>query len=202
MAQLISEAGIETAKADPIGTIASHIFALGDFQWNGYTLIDILIAKYHVACPVLFGIYGPENTNVGKARLGWAREGGSRGPFVGLQQHSQRMAGLGAGFAGISLRNYEKAKHKNPYPATKYWTAFSDIVNVPVDQRTETHAMVLKAMIEGYEERFLLFYGNAAMCALRMAIREFPRRVEAPGMSMRALGLLGDVVLKERKIRI
>jgi len=112
------------------------------------------------------------------------------------------MAGLGAGFAAISLRNYEKAKHTNPYPATKYWAAFSNIVNVPVDVRTETHAMVLKAMIEGYEERFLLFYGNAAMCALRLAVWEFPKRVQSPGIGMRALELLGDVVLKERKIRI
>jgi len=112
------------------------------------------------------------------------------------------MTGLGAGFAGISLRNYEKAKHKNPYPAPKYWLAFSNIVNVPVGARTETHAMVLKAMIEGYEERFLLFYGDAAMCALRLAVREFPQGAQSPGIGMKALALLGDVVLKERKIRI
>ena len=199
IAQLISEAGIETAKADPIGTIASHIFALKDFLWNEHTLIDILIAKYHVVCPVLFGIYGPDSSAAGKMRLGWAREGSG---FTSLQNHSQRMAGLGAGYAGISLRNYEKAVHKNPYPATNYWIAFANIVNVPKGRRTETHATVLRAMIEGYEERYLLFFGDAARCALRLAVVDFPKGVEDAGMGTRALELLGDVVLKERKIRI
>ena len=201
IAQLVSEAGVEPAKADPIGTIASHIFALGDFLWNGLTLIDILIAKYHVTCPVLFGVYGPENTNAGKERLGWVREE-SNGPFVSLQHHNQRMTGLGAGFAGISLRNYEKSVHKNPYPATNYWIAFSNIVNVPAGQRTDTHAMVLKAMIEGYEERFLLFFGDAARVALRLAVVDFPKGVRDAGIGTRALGLLEDVMLRERKIRI
>ena len=112
------------------------------------------------------------------------------------------MAGLGAGFAALSLRNYEKAVHKNPYPVTNYWIAFANIVNVPAGQRTETHALVLKAMIEGYEERFLLFFGDAAMCALRLAIREFGKGVKDGGMGTRSLELLGDVALREKKIRI
>lgn len=199
--QLVSEAGIDTAKADPIGTIASHIFALKDFQWNGCPLIDVLIAKFHVVCPVLFGIYGPENTAAGMLRLGWVREGDS---FTGLREHSQRMAGLGAGYAAISLRNYEKAAHQNPFPATNYWIAFANILNVPQGQRTDTHALVLKAMIEGYEERFLLFYGDAARCALGMAIREFPRGYAGKdgAVGMKSLELMGDLVLRERKIRI
>lgn len=203
--QLISEAGIETHKADPIGTIASHIFALKDFLWNDHTLIDILIAKFHVSCPVLFGIYGPSNTAAGKVRVGWAR-GISRhkkgDTFISLQDHSQRMAGLGAGFAAISLRNYEKTILKNPYPATNYWIAFANILNVPAGQRGETHAMVLKAMIEGYEERFLLFFGDAARCALRLAVRDYGKGVQGGGMATKALEILGDVALRERKIRI
>ena len=201
IAQLISEAGIEpTQKADPIGTVASHIFALETFHWHGHSLIYILIAKFHITCPVLFGIYGPEKTTSGKELLGWYREG-KDGSFVGLQAHQQRMTGLGAGFAGISLRNYEKSTHNNPFPATKYWTALSNIVNVPAAQKTETHAMVMKAMIEGFEDRVLLFFGDSGRLALQMAVKEWVKDVPGGGgVGMKALALLADVMRKERKI--
>ena len=202
-AQLVSEAGIEpTEKADPIGTIASHIFALETFHWHGHSLINILIAKFHATCPVLFGIYGPENTTAGKERLGWARDD-KDGPFIRLQGHQQRMTGLGAGFAGVSLRNYEKSSHQNPFPAIKYWTALSNIVNVPAAQRTDTHAMVMKAMIEGFEDRVLLFFGDAGKLALKMAVREWVKDVPGGGgVGMKALALLADVMRRERKIAL
>lgn len=201
IAQLISEAGIEpTQKADPIGTIASHIFALDFFHWNGNSLINILIAKFHVTCPVLFGVYGPETTNAGKSRLGWAQDGGKEGPLVSHQDHQQRMIGLGAGFAGISLRNYQMARNENPFPATNYWTALSNIVNVPAQHKTDTHAIVMKAMIEGFEDRILLFFGDMGKLALKMAVVEWVRDVPRPGSGTKALALLEDVMKKEKKI--
>ena len=191
---------MDPKQADPIGTIASHIFAHKDFQWNGIPLVDILLAKLHVECPVLFGIWGSETTTEGKTRLGWRRTA-KGGPFLDDQSHSNRMSGLAAGFAALSLRNYEKSKLTNPYPAVNYWKSFSYMVNVQPTERTSTHCIVLKAMIENFEERFLMFFGDAALAALRFAVFEYPKPVKQ-GMGPRALSALADTMRKDRQIRL
>ena len=200
VSQFIAEASMDPKQADPIGTVASHIFALDAHRWNNTTLIDILFAKLHVVCPVLFGIRGSEATNEGKIRLGWWREE-KGGPFISDQGHNDRMTGLGAGFAAISLRNYERARHTNPYPPFNYWKAFSYIVNVPLNERTDTHCVVLKAMIDSNEERFLTFFGDTALVALRYAVLEYPREMKK-GMGQMALAGLADTMRKDGKIRL
>ena len=201
VSQFIDEAGISPRIADPIGTIASHIFSLTDFRWHGVSLIDILIAKMHVVCPVLWGIYGDENTPEGKARIGWWREE-KNGPWVSEHRHKERMTGLGAGFAAIALRNYEKARMENPYPNIKYWQSLAYIVNTPPAEVTITHFVVLKAMIDNYETKFLEFFGNAALAALRKALVDFPAGAvqQHQGMSARALATLAEVLRKEKKL--
>ena len=199
MSQFIDEASISPRIADPIGTIASHIFSLADFRWHGVTLIDILIAKMHVVCPVLWGIYGDESTAQGKVRIGWWREE-KDGPWVSEHRHKERMTGLGAGFAAIALRNYEKARMDNPYPNTKYWQSLAYIVNTPPAEVTTTHFVVLKAMIENYEGKFLEFFGDAALAALRWALVDFPAHAVQQGMAARALTTLVEVLRREKKL--
>ena len=198
VAQFVDEASVKPQIADGVGTVASHIFAIESFRWQGHTLIDILISKLHVVCPVLFGIYGDEKSAAGKDRLGWSREE-PQGPFISQQAHFARMTGLGAGFAGITLRNYEKAVAKNPYPDYHYWQCLARITNTPPNQITQTHFIVLKAMIEGYEEKFLHFYGNAALAALRNALIELPKRCP-PSIASKALTGLVDVQRRELKL--
>ena len=197
IAQFINEASVKPQIADNVGTVASHIFAIEAFRWHGTTLIDILIAKLHVVCPVLFGIYGDEKSATGKIRLGWSRE--DNGPFVSDQNHFGRMTGLGAGFAGISLRNYEKAVAKNPYPDFHYWQCLARITNTPTDRITQTHFVVLKAMVEGYEGKFLQFYGDYALKALRFALIELPER-SPPSVASKALAGLVDVQRREQRL--
>ncbi|KAL8793516.1 MAG: hypothetical protein Q9195_003889 [Heterodermia aff. obscurata] len=199
ISQFLAEASLDPKQADPIGTIASHIFATKDFLWNEVSLIDILLAKFHLVCPVLFGIWGSEATKEGKIKLGWWREV-KNGPFVTDQSHNDRMCGLGAGFAALSLRNYEKSKLTNPYPATHYWRSLSYIVNVPPSERTGTHCVVLKAMIENFEEKFLTFFGDAALIALRYSVLEYPQGLT--GMGPRALSGLVDTMRRDKKIRL
>ncbi|KAM0799743.1 GLE1-like protein-domain-containing protein [Usnea florida] len=198
IAQFINEAGVKPLIADNLGTVASHIFALDNFRWKGFSLIDILIAKFHVVCPVLFGILGDEQTLEGKKRLGWWREEDD-GAFVPEQRHFERMTGLGAGFAGISLKNYEKARAQNPYPDKHYWTSLAGIINVPPDQITQTHFVVLKAMIENFESKFLQFFGDAAMAALRLGLVELPRR-SPPSVAAKSLAGLVDVLKRDKKL--
>lgn len=198
IAQFINEAGVRPLIADNLGTVASHIFALDNFRWKGNSLIDVLIAKFHVVCPVLFGIYGNERTLEGKHRLGWWREEGG-GAFVPEQRHFERMIGLGAGFAGISLKNYEKARAQNPYPDKHYWTSLASITNVPPQEITQTHFVVVKGMIENFESKFLHFFGDAAIAALRLALIELPRR-SPPSVAAKSLAGLVDVLKRDKKL--
>ena len=180
--------------------VASQIFSNNDFKLQGkVSLIDILIAKLHVVCPVLFGIYGNDKTTQGKIRLGWWRED-QGGPFIPEGRHSERMTGLGAGFAAISLRNYEKVRNENPYPNHHFWHAMANIVNVPSNEATNTHFVVLKAMIENNEARILEFFGNAGVVALRKALVEFPSHAAASSVAAKALGVLADVLKRNKKL--
>ena len=197
VSQFVSEAGVSPKSADPVGTIGSLIFATTEFRWNGISLIDILIAKYHVVCPVLFGIYGDESTNEGKRSLGWIKDNGA---WVTEQRHAERMTGLGAGFAAISLRNYSKSKMQNPYPHHHFWTALARIVNIPPKELTTTHFTVLKAMIENNEFRILDFFGNAGKMALRRALIELPQQSGMNSVAAKAVAILPEILRKEKKL--
>ena len=199
IAQFIDEAGVSPKTADPVGVIASHIFTMPAFRWNDLSLIDILLAKLHVVCPVLFGIYGDGITKEGKRLLGWWQEGTT---WVSEQRHRERMTGLGAGFAALSTRNYSKTELKNPFPNYKYWQSLSYFLNTPPEDITETHFVVLKAMIENNETRFLEIYGSAAQTVLRQALVEFPRRSPRLQNSISAVALSGlaDVLKKDKKM--
>ncbi|KAL6718128.1 hypothetical protein ACLMJK_004215 [Lecanora helva] len=198
VAQFIDEAGVKPIIADAVGTAASRMFAADSFRWQGLTLIDILIAKMHVVCPILFGIQGDEQTKHGRERLGWWKDP-ETGTFVSEQRHFERMTGLAAGFASLSLRNYEKAKAVNPYPNYHYWKALARASNLPPQQITQTHFVVLKGMIENFEQKILQFFGDMGLVVLRHALIELPRR-SPPSVASKALAGLVDVLKKQQKL--
>ncbi|TRX89503.1 hypothetical protein FHL15_009547 [Xylaria flabelliformis] len=193
--QFINECGAQPKAADPLGVIAAHIFSNKTYLWRGKTLVDILMAKYRVACPVLFGYRGSESTEQGRARLGWRRDGAAWAPE---QQHIDRMKGLAVGYAAISLRDFSKSPNTNPWPPSKYWTSLARIVNTPPTEISNTQCVVLRSMIEIYEERFIYFYGSAGVAALRSALIDFPNKVQVqtPGTS----GLLVFAQILKRDI--
>ncbi|KAM0335706.1 hypothetical protein ACHAQA_000756 [Verticillium albo-atrum] len=192
--QFASEVGANPKSAEPIGIVAAHLFSNPDFHWRGKSMIDVLIAKFRVACPVLFGARGSDRTEAGRIAIGWKKEDGH---WISEQAHSDRMTGLGAGFASISLRDFSKASKKNPYPPSHYWTAMAMIVNSPPPLISNTQYTVLKAMIDGHETRFLQFYGNAAIEALRTALVEFPKKAPASSHTAQALQVLGQVLQRD-----
>lgn len=177
--QMINEVGGSTLsgaeraeKADPLGIMAVTIFAQPHFKArNSITLIDIFLAKYHFACPVLWGIYGNEKTRNGRKRIGWR---GNNDEFDTEQTHSERMTGLGALYGAIALRDFSKSKNESPYPPSNYWKALSCIINTPASEVQPTHFYVLKALVDGHIPRFIGFYGQAALVALRKALVDFP----------------------------
>lgn len=191
IAQFINEASANPKAADPIGVFCAHIFSNQDFHWRGESLIDILMAKFRFVCPVVFGLRGNDKTQGGRAKLGWKKDGAS---YITEQSHNDRMTGLGAGFASIALRDFSKTSRTNPYPPTNYWKALATIVNTPAGETSNTQYVVLRSMIESYEQRFLNFYGNAAFAALQMALIEFPKKAPQDATAAGSLRALVDVL--------
>lgn len=192
--QFINEASANTKAADPIGVFTALIFSQKEFQWRGQSLIDILMAKFRVVCPVLFGYRGNDKMEGGRVTLGWKRDGTA---WITEQNHNDRMTGLGAGYASIALRDFSKASKANPYPPTHYWQALAGIINTPENETSNTQYVVLRSMIEGHEQRFINFYGNAAIAALRLALIEFPKKAPKSASASGSVRALADMLSSE-----
>ncbi|KAI4265869.1 MAG: hypothetical protein L6R38_009124 [Xanthoria sp. 2 TBL-2021] len=199
IAQFIKEAAVSPTIADPIGTATVNVFAKDEHLVNGISLIDILIAKFHRVCPPLFGIYGSESTDQGRERLGWWRDQ-SGGPWVPTQMHQDRMTGLGAGYAAISLRNFENSRMTNPYPPYHYWRTLTGILNVPAGKVTDTHLVLLRALLANSESRFLMAYGESAKQLMQFAVNEYPKRAAKDSVAATLLSNLGNTWKKDKKL--
>ncbi|KAL1881791.1 hypothetical protein Daus18300_000844 [Diaporthe australafricana] len=192
--QFINEAASNTKTADPVGVCAAAVFSDPIFQWRGQPLIDILLAKFHVVCPVLFGARGSEKTDKGRDLVGWKRRGTA---WVPEAEHMDRMTGLAAGYAAIALRDFSKTKKQNPYPMTHYWESMAKILNTPPQLMSVTQCVVLRSMIDHHEARFLQFYGSAAIAALRLALVDFPAAAAAAGLkdnAVQSLAVHGELL--------
>jgi nucleoporin GLE1 len=200
IAQLVSEVGSDPKRADPVGIAAITIFAHKDFTWHNTSLIDILLAKFHKVCPILWGLKGSEETEQGRARLGWAKD--FNGQWVDRQVHFERMTGLGAGFAALSLRNLTKSRNDNPFPNSEYWKALAWVAGVTPDQATETHFVLLKAIVENSEARFVSFYGNHALSAYKKALVELPSQIQKHSAASRATAVMADVFAKDHHLHL
>ncbi|KAI0380873.1 GLE1-domain-containing protein [Hypomontagnella monticulosa] len=192
--QFINECGAQPKTADPIGVVVAMIFSKDAYLWRGKTLIDILMAKFRVVCPVLFGYHGSEKTEQGRLRLGWRKTNGVWAPE---QQHTDRMKGLGAGYSAIALRNFSSSKNTNPWPPSKYWAAMARIVNTAPTEISNTQCIILRAIIESSEEKFIQFYGTAAIAALRKALVEFPNKAVEKTPGVAGLQVLAQILKRD-----
>lgn len=198
---LIGEASIKSAHAEPIGIVAAQIFSMDSFMFKGLPMSDILLAKYRVVCPALWGSTGDEKTESGRQALGWWRvEAG--GPFVSEQTHMDRMTALGAGFAALTLRNFGKAQRPNPFPNTIFWTSIQKILTIAPADMQETQIALLYAMLRGSSERILVFFGQVGLALLRRAIVELPAALPRQTMTVNQLKLLKDTYAQDRGLLI
>ncbi|KAK8035004.1 hypothetical protein PG993_009999 [Apiospora rasikravindrae] len=191
--QFINECGASPRSADPVGVVTAQLFSAKEFLWRGQSLIDILMAKFRIVCPVVFGYRGSDKTEQGRLRLGWRKDGGA---WISEQQHNDRMMGLGIGYASIALRDFSKSSNINPWPPSRYWKSMANIVNTPPAEMTDTQCIVLKSMLNQHEEKFINFYGSAAVAALRRALVEFPN--SAPKKTPGVMGLQVLAVMCKR----
>lgn len=153
-----------------IGLIAASLFGDQKYMWNGLPLTDIALAKLHKACPPLFGIRGTMDTKEGRLRLGWREDSTP-------ESYAQRMRGIGAGYASMSLRSFAS---KTPAIATsEYWRAIVSICNTPPEHLWPGHFAILSGLIRDYYRKFLQFYGVPARGVLRRAVIDLPARAPA-----------------------
>ncbi|KAK8193358.1 hypothetical protein IWZ00DRAFT_247164 [Phyllosticta capitalensis] len=173
--QFISDAGINASHADSLGILGVSILGNRDFcLMNQVPLSDILLAKLHHSCGVLFGIYGPENMQAGRKRLGWRC---LHGDWETEQGHRERMTGIGGGWASLCLRKYRASTALiPPFTPAEYWTSFARIVDTPAAAAQPTHFNVLRAMTDGeFAGKFIDSFGRAGWAALRKGLVDFPQ---------------------------
>lgn len=147
------------ACADPFGIMLAQIFALPEFYVKERSLIDIFWAKLHVTCPMLFGL-----------------------PFVQNQKGTKAggVAAYAAGFAAVTLRDFSNSARRNPAPNRLFWEAFARILNMPPPMQGRSQYEILTSFLSpGFVERFIKFYGQAAIIVLRKALNDFPASVMA-----------------------
>jgi nucleoporin GLE1 len=178
-----------------IGLIAASLLADQRYMWKGIPLTDIVLAKLHRICPILFGIRGTMNTAEGRIRLGWLPIDKAS---PSEEQYGQRMRGLGAGYAALSLRSFNA---KAPaVPMSEYWRAIVSICNTPTDCLWPGHFAILYGLIRDYYKKFLTFYGAQARGVLRRATIDLPAR--APPRCKDAAGPVSVLPLGWRKENI
>ncbi|CCU77498.1 nucleoporin [Blumeria hordei DH14] len=198
-AQLVSEAAVKPLAATPIGILTAKIFSDPRLHWRGKSLIDVLISKIFIACPILFGVSGDDSTEEGRVRIGWRK---INGRFISEQAHYDRMSGIAAGYAAISLRDFSRTKWTNPYPPVNYWFALSAVVSTPDRVNSPSRFVVLKSLVEHSFPRFIQFYGDMAIAALHAALVEFPKRGAESNPAVGTLKALGTTLLRDHGLRL
>jgi nucleoporin GLE1 len=189
LSQFCTEAGANPKAADPIGIVLVSIFSQPKYCIRSKALIDIVMAKLRILCPVLFGVRGNDKTEEGRAKLGWKKD--QNGNWISEQEHNDRMTGLGAGYASICLRDFSRSSLKNPWPSHNYWFSLASITLTPSGETSSTQFVVLKAMIDNYTVAFLSLYGDMGVRALHVALEEFPRKAAAGNVAASSLEVLG-----------
>ncbi|RMD39497.1 hypothetical protein DV735_g5632, partial [Chaetothyriales sp. CBS 134920] len=214
------ECSVNTAAADPLGTMAAQIFSTAELQYprsihtrgsqptppsypSSVSLISILIAKFHATAPILFGVAGNETTQQGRTRLGWRKQDGN---FVLPQVQYDRLIGIAAGYASISLRNFAKAPNKiNPYPPRHFWSSLAHILNTPSAQIQISHVLLLKTLLDVGMDRFILFFGSHGVVVLRQAVVDLPKTLPtevASKSEVKSLSLLQEKWRREKNFSV
>ncbi|CAO2650488.1 Nn.00g017800.m01.CDS01 [Neocucurbitaria sp. VM-36] len=174
-----------------IGLIAASLLGDQKYMWKGIPLTDIVLAKLHRACPPLFGVRGTMTTAEGRLRLGWL-------PTSTLDAYNQRLRGVGAGYAAMSLRTFSS---KAPaLPISEYWRAIVSICNTPPEHLWPGHFAILNGLLRDYYKKFLSLYGVPARGVLRRATIDLPAR--APERCKDAAGTVSVLPEGWKKERI
>lgn len=207
--QWVMEAADNPEKAQAVAILALRVFSAKETKWCGKSLLDILVAKVYITCPILLGARGDpgldkdgkvlrDNSDLGKRRLGWRQAKDAEGRkmvkqegnvqrqvFIDENTHYSRIKGIAAGFAALTLRYFRAGNH--PCPTYNYWFALEKIVNCAPAHVTASHCMVLQGLVQSQFEQFIKFYGNFGVEALQLALVRFAKEWEETRESDKAI---------------
>jgi nucleoporin GLE1 len=114
-------------------------------------------------------------------------------------EHYALTKGLSAGFAAITLRDFSRSKMTSAAPNRLFWQALSRILNVSATRRIPSHYNALEGLLDSaFIPRFISLYGQAAIAALKLAVREFGNIPAAPDRpaTTKAAGIMEVLGLK------
>lgn len=180
----IMSAGPNSQVIQPLGLAANVVLADSKVTWQGLPLSDFVLAKLHKTIPVLFGIKGNEQTEQGRAILGWAREGGTKkGPWAKQQTAAEQWLNLGAGLAALSLRAFPTRLNISvvPFPPQIYWECMARLLNTPPDERYQAHYTIVQGMIEYSAPNLIKIFGQMGKALIRTALVSYPTGSEVRG---------------------
>jgi nucleoporin GLE1 len=161
--------------ADPTGVMVVMVFSKPTVKWRGASMIDVFMARLRKVAPALFGYRGDDDTDSGRAIIGWKKFNSSGGTWADEQVHFNRMTGFARGYAAISLRDFSASQQPNPWAPWHYWQTLASLLSTPPRERTRTVYTLVTYLVSGHEGKFVGFYGSAAVAMLRYAVVEFSK---------------------------
>ena len=183
LAQLRAEASLKPMIATNLGILTAKLLAQPKLHASGLALLpSVLLAKYHAACPLLFGSYGSESTAAGRRVCGWALDRDT-GEAVTETQHLSDQLGLASGFAALTLRSFPaNSAMRNQMPGWRFWQAVARVAGVPVGRVGMTAVTVLRGLVMGGNaKRVLELFGSGGVALLRYCVVELPEEIGRSG---------------------
>ncbi|KAF2637993.1 hypothetical protein P280DRAFT_432060 [Massarina eburnea CBS 473.64] len=169
IAQWKSEAANQDSTVpQEIGLLAASLYADRKYMLKEIPMNDIMLAKIHRKCPVLFGIRGNTNTEQGLVRLGLDKYRDDENDYA------QMTSGIAAGFASLTLRSFKSTAPVFDLP--DYWRAVASIINTPSTDIYPGHLLALKGLLRDFADKFIYYYGSQAKAVMKRAVTAFPDR--------------------------
>lgn len=175
--QLAYEVTLDPERAEPLGILTATLFSKPEFKPNGHFMSDMLWSKFHKAHATIFGLQFNELTPEGRLALGYRPE-----MYSNKSTWHDAVRAMSRGYAAITLRDFSRSQNENPFPNRLYWEALSRILTTPMEQRMALHYVTAQGLLDPlFLPRFIKFYGNNALAAIRLGVLEFPKEPHKAG---------------------
>lgn len=196
--QIAYEVTVDPERAEPIGILTATLFSKPEFKPGGHSMSDMFLAKFHKAHATMFGLRFNELTEEGRKALGFKPD-----LYSNKTNWHNAVRALSRGYAAITLRDFSRSQNENPFPNRLYWEALSRILTTPVEDRMALHYVTIEGMLDPlFMPRFIKFYGNNAVAAMRLGILEFPKPPHKEGHELQKTGLANMNVKFQEKLNL
>jgi nucleoporin GLE1 len=192
ISQAETEVSVKPKSSLPLAKLTLNLLIL--FKDLSY----FLFAKFYKSCSFLLGYSCSQDTEEGRVRLGWNRDENT-GKWENESQYNERLSGISTLYFVItklkldsSYIGYDPSSTKHPLPISNSWIFLSRIVDVPVDELSETHYTIAGSWWDACAIEFLQAYGKQATKLLRLVSNEWTNITGKSSAAKVRLNLLGE----------